>query len=184
LLESGHQYSSLAKALHWAVAVIVIGLIPVGLIMADLKPGPLQDRLFVVHESFGVTVLALMVLRAVTRWRGHPEPYPDLPPWERRLSTGVHHALYALLLITPVLGWLALSAYGLGPSFFGVAELPRLLATKDEPLSKILFPIHETSALLIAGLATLHVAGALRHALVKRDDLIWRMLPQVFREKS
>jgi cytochrome b561 len=183
LIEMGHQYSPLAKALHWTVALIVIGLIPVGLVMADLKPGPLQDRLFVLHESFGVTVLALMVLRAVRRWRGHPAPYPGLPHWERRLSTSVHHALYALLLLTPVLGWLALSAYGLGPSFFGVAELPRLLP-KDEPLSKILFPIHEASALLIAGLATLHIAGALRHALLKRDDLIWRMLPQVFRRKS
>jgi cytochrome b561 len=183
LIEMRQQYSPLAKALHWAVAVIVIGLIPVGLIMADLKPGPLQDRLFVLHESFGVTLLALMVLRAVTRWRGRPAPYPGLEPWERRLSTGVHHALFALLLITPVLGWLALSAYGLGPSFFGLAELPHLLP-KDEPLSKILFPIHETCALLIAGLATLHVAGALRHALVKRDDLIWRMLPQVFGKKN
>lgn len=183
MIETGRQYSPLAKALHWAVAAIVIGLIPVGLIMADLKPGPLQDRLFVLHESFGVTVLALMLLRTVRRWRGRPQPYPGLEPWERRLSTGVHHALYALLLVTPVLGWLALSAYGLGPSFFGVAELPRLLA-KNEPLSKILFPIHEASALLIAALATLHVAGALRHALVLRDDLIWRMLPQVLRKKS
>lgn len=177
------QYSPLAKALHWAVAVIVIGLIPVGAIMADLKEGPLQDRLFVVHESFGVVVLTLMLLRAATRWRSQPTPYPGLEPWERRLSTGVHHALYALLLITPVLGWLALSAYGLGPSFFGLAELPRLLP-KDEPLSKILFAIHETFAFLIAGLVTLHVAGALRHALIKRDDLIWRMLPQLFGKKG
>ncbi len=183
MIEARHQYSPLAKALHWAVAVIVTGLIPVGLIMVDLKPGPLQDRLFVLHESFGVTVLALMALRAVTRWRRRPAPYPGLEPWERRFSTGVHHALYALLLLTPVIGWLALSAYGLGPAFFAVAELPRLLP-KDEPLSKILFPIHETSALLIAGLAALHVAGALRHALVKRDDLIWRMLPAVFGKKN
>jgi len=179
----GQQYSPTAKALHWAVALIVIGLIPVGLIMADLKPGPLQDRLFVLHESFGVTVLALMILRVATRWRGRPAPYPGLELWERRLSTGVHHALYALLLVTPVLGWLALSAFGLGPSFFGVAELPRLLP-KDKPLSDILFDVHEAGALLIAGLATLHIAGALRHALVKSDDLIWRMLPGVFRKKS
>lgn len=177
------QYSPLAKALHWTVAVIVIGLIPVGAVMADLDEGPLQDRLFVVHEFLGVVVLTLMLLRAATRWRGRPAPYPGLAPWEFRLSTGVHHTLFALLLITPVIGWLALSAYGLGPSFFGLGELPRLLP-KDEPLSKILFAIHETFGFLIAGLLTLHVAGALRHALVKRDDLIWRMLPQLFDKKS
>ncbi len=177
------QYSPLAKALHWAVAVIVIGLIPVGAIMADLQEGPLQDRLFVIHESFGVVVFTLMLLRAVTRWRSRPAPYPGLEPWERRLSTGVHHALYALLLITPVIGWLALSAYGLGPSFFGLGELPRLLP-KDEPLSKILFAVHETFAFTIAGLLTLHIAGALRHVFIKRDDLIWRMLPQLAGRKS
>ncbi len=181
MTEAVRQYSSLAKALHWAVAVIVIGLVPVGLIMADLDEGPLQDRLFLLHESFGVILLALMILRAATRWRGRPAPYPGLEPWERRVSTGVHHALFALLLVTPIIGWLALSAYGLGPSFFGLAELPHLLP-KDEPLSKILFPIHETCALLIVGLATLHIAGALRHALVKHDDLVWRMLPAVFKK--
>lgn len=179
--ETGREYSSLAKALHWAVAFIVIGLIPVGLVMADLKPGSLQDRLFVLHESFGVIVLALMLLRAVTRWRLRPAPYFNLAPWERRASTGIHYALYALLLVTPVIGWLALSAFGLGPSFFGVAELPRLLA-KNKPLSDILFDVHEVCAYLIAGLLTLHVAGALRHALVLRDDLIWRMLPAAFRK--
>lgn len=181
--ETGREYSSLAKALHWTAAVIVIGLIPVGLIMTDLKPGPLQDRLFVLHESFGVTLLALMILRAVTRWRSRPAPYCNLTPWERRASTGVHYALYALLLVTPVIGWLGLSAFGLGPSFFGVAELPRLLA-KNKPLSDTLFEIHEACAFLIAGLLTLHVGGALRHALVLRDDLVWRMLPAAFRRKS
>jgi cytochrome b561 len=179
----GSLYSPVAKALHWAVALIVIGLIPVGAVMADLKPGPLQDRLFFVHESFGVTVLALMILRLLRRWGGRPAPYPGLAPWERRLSTGVQHALYALLIVTPVIGWFALSAYGLGPSFFGVAELPRLLA-KNEPLSETLFDIHGACAFSIAGLATLHVAGALRHALVKRDDLIWRMLPEFFGKKG
>jgi cytochrome b561 len=177
------QYSPLAKALHWVVAIIVIALIPVGAIMADLQEGPLQDRLFVIHESFGVVVFTLMLLRGVTQWRSRPAPYPGLEPWELRLSMGVHHALYALLLITPVIGWLALSAYGLGPSFFGLGELPRLLP-KDEPLSKILFAIHETFAFTIAGLLMLHVAGALRHAFIKRDDLIWRMLPQLAGRKS
>ncbi len=179
--EAVSQYSPIAKSLHWTVAIIVIGLIPVGVTMVNIHEGPLQDRLFVLHESFGVTVLGLMILRVATRWRGKPAPYPSLDSWERRLSNGVHHALYALLLVTPVIGWLGLSAFGLGPSFFGVAELPPLLP-KNKPLSEVLFDVHEASAFLIAGLAALHIAGALRHAIGKRDDLIWRMLPAAFRK--
>jgi len=173
-------YSIAAKILHWLVAALVVALIPIGLTMADLQPGPLQDRLYVLHESFGVTLLALMILRTANRLRGAPPPYPTLSRGERVASAAVHHLLYLLLLATPIVGWLALSAYGLGPSFFGLANLPALLA-KDEPLSKILFRFHEAGGLTIGGLALVHVAGALRHALVKRDDVLWRMLPASWR---
>jgi cytochrome b561 len=169
-------YSGVAKVLHWLVAALVAALIPMGLIMADLEPGPLQDRLFALHESLGVTLLALMILRSASRLGGAPPPYPALPRGERIASAVVHRALYVLLLATPIVGWLALSAYGLGPSFFYLGRLPALIA-KDEPLSKILFGLHEAGGLLIGGLALAHLAGALRHALVKRDDLLWRMLP-------
>ena len=170
-------YSTAAKSLHWLVAAIVIALIPIGLVMTDLDHGPLQDRLFVIHESFGVSVLGLMLLRLGVRLRGAPAPWPPLTRPERIVSVAVHHTLFALLLLTPIVGWFALSAYGLGPSFFGLGHLPALIG-KDEPLSKILFAVHETLGLAIAALIVLHVSGALRHALVKRDELIWRMLPR------
>jgi cytochrome b561 len=173
-------YSTAAKTLHWLVAGLVVALIPIGMTMADLNPGPLQDRLFVLHESLGVSLLALMIFRGANRLRGAPPPFPELSPGERMLSKGVHNALYALLLATPIVGWLALSAYGLGPAFFGLGHLPALLA-KDEPLSKILFGVHEAGGLAIGGLVLLHVGGALRHAFVKRDALVWRMLPRSWR---
>jgi cytochrome b561 len=173
-------YSSLAKSLHWLVAAIVFGLIPIGVVMADLKPGPLQDRLFVLHESFGVTVLALMILRLGNRLRRSPAPAAYLSPGERIASLAVHRALYVLLLGTPIVGWLALSAYGLGPSFYGLGQLPALLQ-KDEPLSKILFAVHKAGGFCIGALIVLHVAGALRHALIKRDGLLRRMAPESWR---
>jgi cytochrome b561 len=168
-------YSPTAKLLHWVMAPIVITLIPVGLVMADLKPGALQDWLFVFHESLGVTVLALILLRIGNRLRGAPPPAPILSPLERAVSVSVHRALYALLLVTPILGWFALSAYGLGPSFFWLGHLPQLIG-KDEPLSKILFAVHEAAGLTIAALVVLHFSGALRHAL-RRDGVTARMLP-------
>jgi len=176
MAEGAPGYSAAAKTLHWLVAAIVVALIPIGLVMANLDPGPLQDRLFVLHESFGVVVLALMLLRFGVRLRDAPAEWPSLTATERAASRVVHHALYLVLLLTPVVGWLALSAYGLGPSFFGLGKLPALIG-KDEPLSKLLFGAHEAGGLLIAALVVVHVGGALRHALVKRDQLVWRMLP-------
>lgn len=166
-------YSPLARWLHWLVAPIVIGLIPVGLVMTRLGPGETQDRLFVLHESFGVTVQALMLARAANRQRGAPSPAASLSGRERSLSVGVHRALYVLLLLTPIIGWLGLSAYGMGPSFFGLAELPALLG-KNEPLSERLFAVHLAGGLLIGALALLHIAGALRH-LLRKDGVFSRI---------
>jgi cytochrome b561 len=169
------DYSPLAKLLHWSVAALVVALIPMGLVMADLSPGPLQDRLFMLHESFGLVLLGLMAARVLSRLRETVEPAP-LPPLERALARLVHIALYALLLLTPLVGWAALSAFGHGPDLFGVAELPTLLST-DKPLSKTLFSIHEAAGLAIGALALLHVAGALRHGRAE-GSVIWRMAPR------
>lgn len=166
-------YGLFARWLHWLVALLVFCLIPVGLVMLRLDPGPTQDRLFVLHESFGLVLLGLMVLRTLNRWRAPPHPAAELTAGERRLSLAVHRALYVLLLATPLIGWFALSAYGLGPSFFWIGHGPALLA-KDEPLSKILFQWHLAGALLIAALALAHIAAAALHAR-RGDGLIARM---------
>lgn len=173
-------YSKTAKWLHWLVALIVTGLIPVGVTMTNIKEGPLQDRLYVLHESFGVTALTLMLLRLAVRLRAGPAPAPFLTPLERLGAAVTHRGLYLLLILTPIFGWLALSAYGLGPAFFGLGHLPQLLS-KDEPLSKLLFAIHKTGGFLILAFVLLHVAGVIRHAFVKRDELVWRILPRRWR---
>jgi cytochrome b561 len=116
-----------------------------------------------------------MLLRVSVRLRGAPEPAP-LPPLERLVALVTHRALYVLLLVTPLIGWAALSAYGLGPNLFGLVELPAFLA-KNEPLSKALFEVHEFAGLTIGALVLLHVAGALRHGRGE-GAVIHRMAPR------
>lgn len=165
-------YSTSARWLHWLVASIVVVLLPMGLIMTRLEPGATQDRLFDLHESLGLTALGLMLFRVGVRLRGAPAPASNLSPLQRQLSLGVHRALYILLLLTPVIGWFGVSAFGLGPSFFGT-EMPALIV-KDEPLAKTLFAAHLVAALLIAGLVSVHVAAALRHA-ARKDGVFSRI---------
>jgi cytochrome b561 len=173
-------YSPLAKALHWVIAALVLISLPIGVVMADMREGPLQDDLFVLHESLGLLVLVLMVPRLAAWLRRRPAPNEDATVAERLLTKATHRGLYLLLIATPIVGWVALSAFGLGPSFFWLGHLPTLVA-KNEPLSKQLFEVHEALGWGIAALIALHVAAAIRHRIAG-DDVVWRMLPKSWRK--
>ena len=172
------HYAPAAKWLHWIVAIMVIGMIPMGIAMHEMAPGPLQDRLYMLHRSTGVVVLVLALLRLFVRLaKGAPPPYAGLTRFERIASTATHHLLYLLLLTMPVVGWLMASAYGASTSFYGLFDLPNLIG-KDEALFGILRRMHKGGGIAMALLILLHVAGALMHTFVKKDVVLWRMLPR------
>src|SRR4051812_12053417 len=110
---SSTQYGSLARFFHWAIAVLVIVTIPIALTMLRIGEGKLQNFLFVVHESIGLTIFVLAVLRVV--WR-LVEPPPRLPasisPGQATLAHINHWLLYLLLFLMPVTGYLSVVAGG------------------------------------------------------------------------
>ena len=128
-------YSLPARLLHWIAAIVIVATFFLGLAMLRVAPGPTQNRLFGLHESFGTTVLALAGLRLLWRaWR-HPPPLPStIPAGIRAAARSSHVALYALMLVQPVLGWLGASAFGAVVSVFGLhagAALFHLVVRRD-----------------------------------------------------
>jgi len=173
----GERYPAALIVLHWTMAVLILATLPIGWRMGDLEPGPLQDALYHLHRSIGVTVLALALVRlAVRKIAGAPPPHPGLAAWQRTLSVAVHHLLYVLFFVVPILGWAGTSAFGAPIIVWGLFTLPPILP-KNEPLSEILLGAHGIFASTLAGLVILHVAGALYHALIRRDGVMQRMLP-------
>ena len=125
------HYAPTAKWLHWIVALLVIGMIPVGIAMHEMAPGPLQDRLYMLHRSTGMVVLVLALLRLIVRMaHGAPPPYAGLTRFERIASTATHHLLYLLLFFMPIAGWLMAAAYGATMSFYGCLLYTLTLPTK------------------------------------------------------
>lgn len=172
------DYSAASKWLHWITAIIIFGQIPVGFLLDDLPEGRVQDLGYDLHRSFGFVVLCLALARLlVRRIYGVPAAYAGLTPFELRASTFAHHALYVLLIATPLLGWAATSAYPVAISIFWLFTLPPL-APENEALSKLLFKAHEISALLIVALLVAHIGGALMHRFVKHDGVLARMWPR------
>ena len=172
------HYAPMAKWLHWIIALLVLMIIPAGIVMSNATPGPLQDRLYMLHRSTGVLILALVLVRILVRVTyGAPPPYAGLTRFERIASTAAHHTLYMLLLLMPLAGWMMASAFGATTSFYGLFDLPNLVG-KNEALFKVLNFAHKAGGILMVLVIVAHLGGALMHTFIKRDVVLWRMLPK------
>jgi cytochrome b561 len=169
-------YSLTARVLHWVTAVIVIGMIPVGIYMANASPGPMQDFLYDLHRSFGVVLLPIVLARLAYRFTHPPPPLPtDIPAVQRGAAHVVHYALYALLIVQPIVGWIATSAYRAPILVFWTFTLPPIWP-EDRAFSERMFVVHKALGIAIAVLALMHIAAALYHHFVRRDATLMRML--------
>ena len=168
------RYSTTAIALHWLLAVLIVGSFSLGLYMSDLPFSPARLQYYSWHKWAGVSILALSVVRLA--WRATHRPPVDLPMpgWQRTAARATHYLLYALFFTVPLVGWAYSSAAGFPVVWFGVLPLPDFVPV-DKALAEAIKPWHERSALLMAGLVLLHVGGAVKHQLTDRDGLMGRM---------
>lgn len=181
-----------ARLLHWGMAVLIAGLIGLGLWMVnglgtDWDGLMLRKDLTQWHKSFGFTVFALACLRLV--WRAvNPTPAPPggARAGEQAVARAAHLALYALMIAVPLSGWLMASAspyndVGAYPerianTVFGWFELPDPYPAGDRDLSELWGRVHFWAAMALAGLVALHALAALWHHAVRRDAVLLRML--------
>ena len=172
------SYGSIAQLFHWLVAVLVFVQIAIGLYVEDLPVGLERLQWLSRHKSLGFVILVLVLLRLA--WRlFHPAPaLPDnISTLTRRFAAGTHALLYGLLIAAPLAGWLHASASGLGVSVFGWFVLPDMVA-KNAALSEWFHELHVVLVLMLAVVAAVHIAAALRHALILHDGIMLRMLPR------
>jgi cytochrome b561 len=144
--------------------------------MAGLSMSPLRLKLFNWHKWTGICILALSALRLL--WRLAHAPPPDLPapPWQLRAAHATHWALYALFFAVPLMGWAYSSAAGFPVVLFGLIPLPDFISP-DKVMAEAIKPWHGYLAFVLATLAALHVAAAIKHQWLDRDGLLGRMWP-------
>jgi cytochrome b561 len=170
------RYTGTAIALHWLLAVMILGALALGVYMVDLPMSPQRLKLYNWHKWLGVSILVLSAIRLLWRMSHRPPADPPMPAWQRRAAHGAHMALYALFFGLPLSGWAYSSAAGFPVVWFGVLPLPDFVPV-DKPLSELFKTIHELLGWALACLVTLHVGAALKHQLVDRDGLLLRMWP-------
>ena len=161
--------------LHWIAAALVAAVFGLAWWFAALGPSKTAGRLVDIHRSVGLAILALTAMRLA--WRAlHPlPPLPRCPAREVWLARGVQAALYFALLAQPLLGWASSSAQGDAVTLLGAVTLPDLVEVDPDRAERI-FALHKLVGFAILALIALHVAGALRHGLIRRDGVVRRMV--------
>ncbi|MBS1156085.1 MAG: Cytochrome bacterial [Proteobacteria bacterium] len=172
-----NHYSRTAKGLHWLMAILLFGLIALGFYMSGLSFSPEKLKLYSWHKWAGVTALLLLVFRLLWRVVRRPPALPaSMPKITQYIAHAGHLALYVLMFAIPLSGWLMSSAKGFQTVYFGVLPIPDLLE-RNRDLGDLLQTVHTGLNLLFVAILLGHVAAALKHHFIDKDDILKRMLP-------
>jgi cytochrome b561 len=179
MAEPRNRYSTVSLVLHWLIAALV--LTQVGLIWAhEATDGPISREFVQIHKSVGLGILVLTLGRIGWRMANPAIPLPDeMARWQRLLARATHVLFYALLIGMPLAGWAASSAGGREIIWFGLFEWPALPIGGGREVAGRLMDMHELAAKGLYVLIALHVAGALKHHFVDRDNVLHRMIPWI-----
>lgn len=174
LKNTSESYGWLARAFHWLMALLIIGLITVGLTMGEFE-APFKYQIYGVHKSLGIIVLCLVVARLL--WR-LTNPTPTLPATltapQRLAAHALHLCLYIAMFVMPLSGWAMSSAGGHPVTIFGLIDVPPLME-KNKELGKLFYEVHEYVAYALISAIVAHMGAALVHHYVFKDTILRRM---------
>ncbi|MSP86387.1 MAG: cytochrome b [Methylotenera sp.] len=196
MIQTSTRYSKTAIVLHWLIAIFIVVMFILGWFMADLpKDAPKQmayDILdlglytwqlaeeatprtfyFNLHKSLGVTIFALIAFRFL--WRITHQPPAFLSSYkaiERKVATGTHHLLYLLMFAVPTTGLIMAINSKYGVKWFGLDLIKGL---DNKPAREFFEGAHELIGIVLLTIVALHVAGALKHKFVDKDETMKRM---------
>ncbi|EZP33460.1 cytochrome b [Pseudomonas sp. RIT288] len=165
----------LARLLHWLMALMIIAMLFIGAGMVT-SVSQRHEWLIHLHKPLGIAILLLVVVRLLVRFSTRQPPLPaDLPGWQVMAAKASHVLLYALMLVLPVLGWAMISASGEPVMLSNTLQLPSILPA-DAQVFALLRKAHGYLAYLLFLTVLLHLAAALFHGWVRRDEVLDSML--------
>lgn len=179
-MDTYHKLSKQTVFLHWTIAIGMIALLAIGIYMHETKSFFLYDW----HKSFGVLILFFVVWRIVWRMKnGWLEPVRQYTPAEITLSKTVHWLLIIGTLLMPISGMMMSGLGGYGIPFFGLElvasnpnpEDPSKMIPLNAPLAQAGKVIHSWAGDILIGAIALHIAGALKHHMIDKDNTLNRM---------
>ena len=174
-MDSKNQLTKTTVALHWIIAIGMIGSIVLGIVVEEMSRGELKGVLMGLHKSVGLLVLLLALYRIFWRFlNGFPEPLRVVPAWQERIARLVHQLLLLGTVLMPVSGVLLSVGEGYSVAFFGLELIGS--GPENELLEELGEGIHEGGANLIIAAIVIHVLASVKHHLFNNDGTMQRML--------
>ena len=171
------SYTSFALWLHWIIVGLVVIEYTIVALMPDLRSNDNPTGIIDYHMSVGIVILLVMLVRIVWRMTHTPPAHTKpLSRLQRILANLTHEALYILLTIMPVLGWVWASSRGWTVTLFNLVTLPSLVSVGDS-IGRIAGGLHSLCGGLIVLLVALHIVAALYHQFIVKDGVLARMVP-------
>ncbi|HEV2524331.1 MAG TPA: cytochrome b [Gammaproteobacteria bacterium] len=177
---SESRYGVISKVFHWSIALLIL----VQFYLVYWKSWVLPEKSAIanfyingLHKPIGVVVLLLAIFAVTWQVNNRKPSYPlNMPNWEKQSALFVQSVLYLTLFAMPISGLIMSTAAGYPPSFFGLFQFPQFIA-KNKLIANVFFDIHAITGYIIIALVILHVAAALKHHFIDRDNILKRMLP-------
>ncbi len=174
---SSNNYGLVSIAMHWLVAIAVVGLFALGYWMVGLNYYSGWYRTAPdIHKSVGILLFGLMLVRVIWRFVS-PAPSPLRSHGRRtRMATKAGHGLlYGGLFVLMISGYLISTADGRAIGVFGWFEVPALITSIPNQADAAGL-VHEYLAWGVLIFSGLHALAALKHHFIDRDPTLKRML--------
>jgi len=170
-----NSYGAVAKSFHWLLFLMLTFMVVMGNYLASLPKGTEKLQAAGMHKSFGLLVLALVLMRL--GWRlinVSPKEPEGTPAMQILMAHAMHWVLYVLMFAQPLSGIMMSQAAGFPVSFFGLFELPVFL-TKNPELAQFFKGVHGTVWILLVLAVIGHAAAALHHHFIRKDNVLRQM---------
>lgn len=169
------DYGTLAKALHWLVAIGLFALIYLGLQQSGMERGDERSQIRFIHASIAAITLILMTVRIVWRFMNEVPAHPDgMPGWQRMISSFVHWGLYVAVFAQLSAGAMVVGTGGNGIPVFGLFTIP-VPVTENHDAHEWWEEVHEFAWKPVAALIVIHVLAALYNHFIVKNDVLRRM---------
>jgi cytochrome b561 len=170
-----NAYGVVSKLFHWLVAIVIISMLVFGFLMDDI--GGIENKYVMrdLHKASGVVALCLILMRVFWRLVNQAvQPDSSMPHILQIAAKMGHFLLYVFMLLMPISGILMVTLKGREINMYGLFSIPSVV---EQPAIGHFFKIvHETTAVALATLLTLHIIVAFYHHFIRKDDTLKRML--------